>query len=96
MSPLRILVESESFFPMCSVDFQSLTLSWLVYVNLTQARATGEEGASIKKKASIRLVHRHACRAFSYLVVGGEGTSPLWMRPPLGRWSCVLLEKQTE
>lgn len=54
---MKLLAESESVFPMwnltslCSVDFRSLTLCFLVYVNLTQARVSGEEGASTEKMA---------------------------------------------
>lgn len=48
---------------------------WLVYVILTQARDTGEEGASVKKSLP-KSDCRQVCKALSSLVIGGGGAIP--------------------
>lgn len=47
----------------------------VVYVILTQARDTGEEGASVKKSLP-KSDCRQVCKALSSLVIGGGGAIP--------------------
>jgi len=58
--------------------FYLVTDYWLVLcVNLTQAGVITEKGASLEE-----MLLRSSCKAFSQLVIKGEG--PLWMMPSLG------------
>jgi hypothetical protein len=60
------------------------------YVNLTQARVTGEEGTSIEKMPIWDCTAGKPLGLFSQLVMNVAGPSPLWPAPSLDRLSWLL------
>ena len=70
--------------------FVSYKQCCLVFPNLTQTRATPEEGQSVEE---LTVFIRLTCRLFSGLLFDGGGPCPLWMVPVLAGGSGLYVKE---
>lgn len=78
---------------MCQID-KGVNCDVLVFLLAWHKLESPERGDFSWGIASNILACVHFCKAFSWLIVGVEETSLLWLMPPLDRWSCVVQENR--
>lgn len=100
--PMKNLCNLASVSPTWTVWNQSLLapknylLCWWVFCQLDTSLSHFEKcQPQFKKNAFIRVARRQVCEAFSYLMIDVRGSSPVWVMPPLKRWTWVVILKGT-